>query len=229
MKRSFIKRFGAYLLAAILVSALAGCVSKEEPEPVTTSTGAPASGTTAEPTKPLGSSLSPPDALAQSMRAQLEAKSYRVRISSFSSTVQGETLVEYVAPDRIHMTNPISEMIGVGSETYARQGQGPWQKAPFNAGEIAATFRDPKLIEDLTTNYDIKFVGTDTLDGAPMMVYEYAPKATSPASRSGKTKVWISTEDSLPRKVETQGVNNTSVTTIIYSDYNSDIKIELPV
>ncbi|HJQ69367.1 MAG TPA: hypothetical protein VKA70_10355 [Blastocatellia bacterium] len=228
MKSSLGKMIGAYSLLAILVAALAGCAKTGEPEPAKNSAPETASAP-AEPAKPLNSNLSPADAVTQAMRAQLAAKSYRVRINSPGSGVPGEILVEYVAPDRIHMTNPLSEMIAVGSQTYSRQGQGPWLKAPFDAGEMAKNFRDPKLVDQLTIIHDVKYLGQDTLDGAPMLVYEYMPKDPKQAARGGKTKVWISAVDSLPRKVETQGATNLSVTTILYSDYNSDIKIELPV
>ena len=228
MERSIGRIIGIFFVLAMLTATLAGCAKNGEPESVKNSSGEAATSST-EPAKPLSSGMTPSDALAQAMRTQLAAKSYRVRISSYPSPVQGETVVEYVAPDRIHMSNPLSEMIAVGSVTYTRQGGGPWEKAPINAGEIARTFRDPKLIDQLTTNYDIKYVGQDTLDGAAMLVYEYTPKGTSPSPKGGKTKVWISADDSLPRKVETQSAANPSVTTIIYSDYNSDIKIELPV
>jgi hypothetical protein len=228
MERSIGRIIGILFLSAILIAPLAGCAKNGETESAKNTSGETA-GSSPDPAKPLSTSMTPSDALAQAMRTQLSAKSYRVRISSSPAAAQGETLVEYVAPDRIHMSNPLNEMIAVGSVTYTRQGDGPWQKAPINAGEIARTFRDPKLIDQLTTNYDIKFVGEDTLDGAPMLVYEYTPKATSSAPKGGKTKVWISAVDSFPRKVETQGVTNPSVTTIIYSDYNTDIKIELPV
>ena len=227
MKSSIGKIIGIHFILAILIATLAGCANTGETEATKNNSGETATSS-AESSKPL-SSMSPSDALAQAMRTQLAAKSYRVRISSVSMSPQGDTVVEYVAPDRIHMTNPLSEMIAVGSQTYTRQGQGPWQKAPFDAGEIARNLRDPKLVDQLATNYDIKFVGQETMDGAPMLVYEYAPKSTSPSRQEGKTKVWISAEDSLPRKVETQGVTNDNVTTIIFSDYNSDIKIELPV
>jgi hypothetical protein len=227
MRRLVIKRIGLYLITAILITALGGCVNRSEPETASSSTpsGSPAAGTSS----PLTSSTLPIDALGRSIRAQLDAKSYRVRISSITPKVQGETIVEYVAPDRIHMVNPISELIAVGSETYTRQAQGPWQKAPLDAREIVATFRDPKLLDQLTTNYDIAFIQSDTLDGAPVLVYEYSPKPTSSVPQSGKTKIWIGADDSLPRKVEVQTGSNNYVTTIIYSDYNSDIKIELPV
>ncbi|HEX5733081.1 MAG TPA: hypothetical protein VF131_09625 [Blastocatellia bacterium] len=228
MERSTGRIIGIFCVIAILTATLAGCAKNGETETAKNSSGETATSST-EPAKPLSSSISPPDALAQAMRTQLAAKSYRVRISSYPAAMQGETLVEYVAPDRIHMSNPLSELIAVGSVTYTRRGSGPWEKAPINAGEIARTFRDPKLIDQLTTNYDIKFVGQDTLEGAPMLVYEYTPKETSPSPKGGKTKVWISADNSLPRKVETQSAANPGVTTIIYSDYNSDIKIELPV
>lgn len=219
MKRSLVARTGAYFALAILISALAGCAKSEN------------SGSTGEAKQPVSPSASPLDSLAKSMRAQLASKSFRARISSSSQTIPGETVVEFVAPDRLHLTNPISELIAVGSETYTRQGNGPWQKAPISANEMAAKFRDPKLIDELDKNYNVTLVGPDTLDGVPMMVYEYMPKNPSPQTPAGKTKVWIGADDSLPRKIEVESEvgGQKSTTTIMYSDYNSDIKINLPV
>ena len=219
MKRFHIARIGAYLALAILLSTLGGCAGKEE------------TGPAGEARQPVSTNASPMDSLAKSMRAQLATKSFRARISSSTQNVPGEFVVEYVAPDRLHMTNPTSELIAVGSETYTRQSGGPWQKAPMNANEMAAKFRDPKLIDELEKNYNVALIGPDTLDGLPMMVYEYSPKSPSPQTPAGKTKVWIGADDSLPRKieVETEVGGQKSMTKILYSDYNADIKIELPV
>ncbi len=219
MRRFLIARIGAYLALAILISTLGGCASNEESAP------------TGEAKQPVSTNAAPLDSLAKSMRAQLATKSFRARITSSSQNMPGEFVVEYVAPDRLHMTNPVSELIAVGSETYTRQSGGPWQKAPMNANEMAAQFRDPKLIDELEKNYDVKLIGPDTLDGVPMVVYEYTPKSPSPQTPAGKTKVWIGADDSLPRKieVETEVGGQKTTTTILYSDYNSDIKINLPV
>jgi outer membrane lipoprotein-sorting protein len=219
MKRLLITRTGTYFVLAILISTLAGCANKEN------------SGSTGEAKQPVSTDASPLDSLAKSMRAQLASKSFRARISSSNPNMPGETVVEYVAPDRLRMSNPLSEMIAVGSETYTRQGRGPWQKAPINANEMAAKFRDPKLIDELAKNYDVKLIGPDTLDGVPMVVYEYIPKKPSAETPAGKTKVWIGADDSLPRKIEVESDagGEKSTTTILYSDYNSDIKIDLPV
>ncbi|HKQ04047.1 MAG TPA: hypothetical protein VJ464_02865, partial [Blastocatellia bacterium] len=189
MKRFLIARTVAYFALAILISALAGCTNNEN----TGSTGA-----LNPPGTPGGSPL---ESLAKSMRAQLSTKSFRARISSSNPNMPGETVVEYVAPDRLRMTNPVSEMIAVGADTYTRQAGGQWQKAPINANEMAAKFRDPKLIDELEKNYNVALVGPDTLDGVPMMVYEYTPKSPTPQTPAGKTKVWIGTDDSLPRKI----------------------------
>ena len=219
MKRSLIVRTIAYFALAVLISTIAGCASNNEP------------GSTGDTKQPISTSGSPLDSLAQSMRAQLATKSFRARISSSNQNIPGETVVEFVAPDRLHLTNPISEMIAVGTETYTRETGGPWQKAPINANEMAAKFRDPKLIDQLDKNYNVTLVGADTLNGAPMMVYEYTPKAPSPQTPAGKTKVWIGADDSLPRKIEVESEvgGQKSTTTILYSDYNGDIKIDLPV
>jgi outer membrane lipoprotein-sorting protein len=219
MKRFLIAKTIAYIALAILIPTLGGCAKSEN------------TGTTGDARQPVSPGASPMDSLAKSMRAQLAAKSFRVRISSSNATAPGEFVVEFVAPDRLHMTNPISELISVGSETYTRQNGGPWMKAPTSASDMIGRIRDPKLIEELDKNYTVTLIGPDTLDGVPVVVYEYTPKSTTAQNLARKTKVWIGADDSLPRKteVESEVGGQKSITTIIYSDYDSDIKINLPV
>ena len=217
MKRSLIARTIAYLALAVLISMLAGCASNDE------------SGPSGEAKQPVSTSGSPVDALTQSMRAHIATKSYRVRITSSNPNIPGETLVEFVAPDRLHISSQIGETIAVGSDSYTRRGQGPWQKDPIDASQIVAKFRDPNRVDDMAKNYDVKLIGPNTLDGVPVVVYEYTTKNPSAVTPAEKTKIWIGADDSLPRKMETESLTDKSVLTRIFSDYNADIKINLPV
>ena len=170
----------------------------------------------------------PKDVLTQSIQAHLNAKSFRASMTNTSSQGNYTATVEYASPDRYRIVSPQSEMIAVGSDAYMKAG-GRWMKAPLNVGQIINQFRDPKAVEEMRRKTDIKYIGTETLDGQAMYVYEYTLDEAGTGAK-GRAKTWISTADMLPRKTEVDGEAGgiKSHTTIIYSDYNSDIKIEPP-
>jgi hypothetical protein len=62
-----------------------------------------------------------------------------------------------------------SERIYIGKESYARAGEAPWQKDTFGMGEMLSQMRDPKLIDAIAKDSEVKYLGADTLDGAPML------------------------------------------------------------
>jgi hypothetical protein len=98
-------------------------------------------------------------------------------------------------------------------------------------GELIAQFRDPKVIDELTKGADIKFVSTDTLDGAPMRVYQYS--VSDPQGKGFKvtSKTWVNSTDNLPRKTESEGEMEImgkqvkTKTTVTYYAYGADIRI----
>ncbi|MEP7190492.1 MAG: hypothetical protein ABI901_14980 [Roseiflexaceae bacterium] len=97
---------------------------------------------------------------------------------------------------------------------------------------------DAATIDQLTKQItDAKVIGPDTLDGKPMMVYQYAftlKVNDAGAKSSSVTKMWVG-DDSLPYKLESDGSTNitgkttTSHLVNIYSDYNADFKIVAPI
>jgi outer membrane lipoprotein-sorting protein len=170
------------------------------------------------------------DAMTASIQAQLGAKSYRARMeSNYDGKTTAQT-VEYVAPDRFRIVGPMNEMIAVGSTTYMKLPTGKWQKAPIDINQFVASFRDPKIIEEMRKNADVKFLGDDTVDGMPMKVYQYTVKNPLGSNITSASKAWISAADKLPRKMEVESEieGKHSKTLITYSDYNTDIKIEPP-
>ena len=171
----------------------------------------------------------PKDVLTKSIEAHLNAKSLRTRMTTTSSQGTYTATLEYASPDRYHVVMPQVEMISIGSEAYMKVGE-RWTKAPMNVGQIINQFRDPEAVEEMRRKTDIKFVGADTLDGQAMYVYEYAMEDAGGVGARGRAKTWISQTDLLPRKTEVDGEAGgiKSHTTIIYSDYNSDIKIDAP-
>ena len=170
------------------------------------------------------------DGLTKAMTAQLSAKSFRARMDSVFGGQEIAQTIEYVAPDRFHMTGDSNETIVIGGNAWMRQQEGAWQKQSINASTLIAAVRDPKMIDLIRKNAEVRFIGPDTLDAKPMMVYEYTLRNLMGTGMSSHVKAWISVADHLPHRMETEIEikGNTSKATITYFDYNADIKIEPP-
>lgn len=170
------------------------------------------------------------DALTKSINAQLAAKSFRARMDADTDGQERARILEYVAPDHFHITGEDDEMIVIGSNAWTRRGGGAWQKLPIDTGQIIASVRDPKMIEQIRKSAEVKLVGPDTLDGMPMTVYQYTLHNAMGTDMTSHSKTWIANADSLPRRIETEAEINgkTAKATITYFDYNADIKIEPP-
>ncbi|HEY0083434.1 MAG TPA: hypothetical protein VGB61_11625 [Pyrinomonadaceae bacterium] len=183
----------------------------------------------------------PLDAMTRAMRAQLDAKSYRANVTTtFDGGPPNRMLIEYVAPDSYRMitmghggagADESMESVIVKGAMYMKTPGGAWAKSPIDASEMIKAFRDPKMLDELTKTADVKFVGPDTLDGAPMLVYQYTQTNPMGMNLKSTAKTWLSVADGLPRKTETEGEFNgkKSKTLITMTDYNADIKIESPV
>ncbi len=180
---------------------------------------------------PASTDANPIDAMTASIKAQFDAKSYRARMESLSEEKGFTTTVEYVAPDRFHMTAPMNETIIVGSDTYVKTPTSPWQKIPINANQMISSFRDPKMVEELRNKADVKFLGTDSIDGLPVKIYQYTIKNAFGTNMTSTSKAWIGASDNLPRKmeVETDVNGKPSKMVITYYDYNTDIQIVPPM
>ncbi len=105
----------------------------------------------------------------------------------------------------------------------------------MDMGDFLTQFRDPKIIDSLTEKAEVKYIGADTLDGVPMLVYQYTIKDLLGKGNIMVTKSWIGATDGLPHQTESEsdmdlgtGKMIHSKSTIIYYDYNADIKIEPP-
>ena len=197
-------------------------------------------------TAPMTASADPRADVTKAMRASLAAKSYRSRMVTSSSSGSNRTMTaEVVAPDRMHMTMEMDmpgrgavkrETIIIGKETYVRVGDAPWQKDPMGMGDLLSQFRDPKAIDAIAEKAQVKYLGTDTLNGAPMLVYQYTIKDLLGPGKDGVSKIWIGATDSLQHQIESESdvdplntgkMIHSKVTGTFY-DYNADIKIETP-
>lgn len=182
----------------------------------------------------------PLDAMTRAMRSQLDAKSYRAHVTSTNGDINSAMVIEYVAPDRYRMTTDAQggaagkgfkmEYVIVGGATHIKTPDGKWIKSPVDASGIVKAFRDPKMLDELTKTADVKFIGPDTIDGAPMLVYQYTQNNPMGMKLKSTSKTWLSVADGLPRKTETEGEfdGKKTKTLVTISDYNADIKIESP-
>ncbi len=196
-------------------------------------TGAGGAGVISPNDKPL-------DAMLRAAHAQLDAKSYRANIDSNGSNgTHSNLLVEYAAPDRYHLVTHAQlngrefsqEYVIVGKDTFMRTNGGAWSRFPVDLKQMIAAFRDPKFVDDLAKQSDVKLVGPDTLDGQPMLVYSYSTTNPMGMNIKSDSKTWVAVADGLPRKTESEGEMSGTKTrsTITFSDYNSDIRIEPPI
>ncbi|MCA1629896.1 MAG: hypothetical protein LC774_06090 [Acidobacteria bacterium] len=182
----------------------------------------------------------PLDVMMKATRAQLDARSYRANVkNSASNGTTSATVIEYVAPDRYHMVtrsqaggrDTALEYVIVGKDSFMKMNAGAWTRFPVDMSKMISSFRDPKFIEELTKASDIKFVGADTLGGAPMLVYEYTINNAMGMNMKTHAKSWVAVADGMPRKSVSEseygGVKTKTEMTV--SDYNSDIRIEPPI
>jgi hypothetical protein len=186
----------------------------------------------------------PREDVKRALNALMAAKSWRARLTTNDGHVMN---IEFVAPDRFHTKgasedSPMSrgEMIIIGNDSFLNPGGAGWRKMPPTmnlAGQIKE-FRHSDIVQEMLKYEDIKYLGPEKLDGAPMHVYQYRIKETSEAGvtiPAGVWKIWISAIDGLPRKNESQRETNNegapvkTKLNVVYSDYNSDIRIEPPV
>lgn len=161
-----------------------------------------------------------------------------IALPSFSAKMDGtgttalQSKVEYVAPDRFHIsylggTGAGMEMIMIGKQTYMKSG-GNWIKSPVALGESIPNLRDSFTEEGLKTLDEAKFEGEDTVDGKPALVYSYknvTPKGGYPFH----SKIWVGKSSGLPMKIEVNYENGTLKQMTINYDTETPVTIEPPV
>jgi outer membrane lipoprotein-sorting protein len=168
--------------------------------------------------------------------AVLKVKSYRIHMTTSSQAGTNISTIEFVAPNRMHIIDEKKEMIIVPEGTYVKVAKGKWQKSPMDMSSMIAKLRTSEFTDEILKNEQVRLIGPDTLDGKSMMVYEIVYTSSDLKSRN---RVWISTDDHLPYKSETDGeakefkmsgktIGGKSKTTSLYTDYNAPIKIVAP-
>jgi hypothetical protein len=109
--------------------------------------------------------------------------------------------IEYVAPDRFHVTNSASmEFIVIGKDTYQKS-NGSWKKFPANFGDSISKMRDAFTEEGMKSLKDVEFAGEETLDGKNALLYKYKGQTEKDAN-AYTSRLWIGKDNGLPLKIE---------------------------
>jgi len=160
-----------------------------------------------------------------------------IDLPAFSAKMDGEgqtpikSQVDYVAPDRYHVTyisgtGAGMEMIMIGNQSYMKVG-GKWSKIPGNAQAIPK-LRDSFTEEGLKTLSDVKFEGDDSVDGKPALLYSY--KNVTPAGSYPFTaKIWIGKDTGVPIKLYVEYPNGMLKNMTVNYSTESPAKIEAPI
>ena len=192
--------------APTATAAAAAATATEAPQP--TEAAAPA-----EAPAPTGSDAM--DLLMNVLRAQLGQKVWRTSVTVDDDGEAATTIIEFVAPDSLHMTmGPGQEFIILKEGTYQKGEDGKWQKLPMDMSSLVASILDPGQVEDLlgdTTVDKLKFLGPDLIGGKPMWVYGYVSKMNlGEQSIASDAKIWIGVLDKLPYRGESEATPSPS-------------------
>jgi hypothetical protein len=214
--------------------------------PTQAATSQPATEAPTATNAPPASGANALDLIANAMRAQASAKSFRSTIlTTDSDGTTSTTVIEYVAPDRVHFTRTSSS--GQGSETIAIKGQGTWEKrngkwikSPVDLSAAAFAFLDPKVIDQLKSSVNIgslHLVGPELLGTTPTLVYQYDESIKGAGANGGDLngtyKIWIGLTDQRAYKIE--GDSDSAVKagakthTLVTYEYDINIQIQPPV
>ncbi len=135
----------------------------------------------------------------------------------------GNTLVEYVAPDRFHMVitqnNQTTEMFMIGRDVWMKSG-GTCSKMPANV-----PVRNPKdMAAHASAGSTITVVrgGPATIEGTATQSYMVTTESSGTTTTE---KLYVATGTGLIRRLEIQGKDPL---TIDYFDYNVPLKVDPP-
>lgn len=181
------------------------------------------SGTTA--------SSDPKADLIAASRKFIELKALSARMEGIGQT-EIKSQVDYVAPDRYHITYLAGtgsgmEMIMIGNQSYMKTG-GKWSKFPGSSNSSIPTLRDSFTEDGLKTLTDVKFEGDETVDGKPSLVYSY--KNVTPAGNYPfSSKIWVAKATGLPMKIVVDYTNGALKQMTVNYDTESPVTIEPPI
>lgn len=138
-----------------------------------------------------------------------------------------KTDLEFVAPDRFRLvTGPGLETIVIGKDVYLSM-NGSFQKLPGAMGNSIPDLRASFNKEGRKWFSDVRFVGEETVNGKPSLVYEYKNKGEGNRGEND-SKIWIAKDDGLPQRIESRYKTGNLKTMVIDYEYDPSIKIEVP-
>lgn len=173
-------------------------------------------------------SANPLDALKKAFGGWAGTKSFRAKmVQTKGTTTTLEGTLEMVFPDRFHMVTKQTELIAIGKTYYVKVGT-KWQKVTVAQGFDFSLADAKKLQDELGVATEVKSIGADVLDGAPMVVYEYKTTIKGPPAITTTSKVWIAVSDGLPRKIESTSSSGAK-TVMTFYDFNANITINAPI
>jgi len=168
----------------------------------------------------------------------IEASKKFIALPSFKANMEGvgqteiKSQVEYLAPDRFHVTytggtGAGMELIYIGKDGYMKAGD-KWSKMP-STGQSIPNLRDSFTEEGLKTMTDVKYEGDDSVSGKSASVYSY--KNVTPAGASPFTaKIWVSNDTGVPMKIHAEYPTNPALKYMDVSyDTESKVIIEPPI
>ncbi len=138
--------------------------------------------------------------------------------------------VEYVAPDRYHVVyrdaaGAETEMIMAGNDAHVKSGDS-WKKLPGDTNPTP-TLRNSFTEEALKSISDLKFLGEESVNGMPALVYSYK-LMTVVGNFPVNQKIWVSKSSGLPMKCYVEYSNGPIKTLTTTFDTESPVTIELP-
>ena len=175
------------------------------------------------------------EAWKKALSATYNIKSFRLRIEDSNASKASTTIIEYTSPDSIREIRENREIIWIGKSTYYKKGDGPWEKYPEKNNSASVTDLPARVliqyIKDIKESDEAQFIGRDSMDGIPALVYQHKKYYGSDKSSSITTKTWFNEADGLLLKNHIyRSWRSSPAEPVDYTlyDYNADIKIEPP-
>ena len=194
------------------------------------------SGTPSNSSGPSKSGSTSPVTASSDPKADIVAASKKfIDLPSFTAKMNGtgtadfQTTVEYIAPDRYHITQGGNKMetIIVGKDTYMNTG-GTWRKFPVDVGSMIPNLREFYTEEGLKMLSNDKYVSEETLDGKAALVYTFTNTSTK-IKTPFTSKMWISKDTGLPMKAVIDYTGMDLKQMVIVYDTETPVRIEAPV
>ena len=145
---------------------------------------------------------------------------------------EGTRVVDFAAADRSHAkwtSGPLgdTEVITIGDKSYTKLNGGKW----IESAAVSASRREgtAERMRDLLAKVikDVKYVGTDSVNGVACHAYTYTIDGELGGQRSAGTgRSWIGASDGLPRQIDSE-LNVSSYQAKSHITYEYNVKVEV--